>query len=554
MTPSKLHRRFTNGASPALLAFACAALGAGCSADYPLGDLSRGDLPLSSSAKTASARVADHAISPLLTAPDVTMTLDAGLEGFASPATIANVGDLDGDGLPEVAIIGYDTATNLAFVQLRYGAPRLSDATNQLGWRESGAILTLGGSQASDEPVGLLAIGQVSPAGDVDGDGYADLLISTAYCSPTQDDEGVYLVYGGPRRLEGAQRLRDVGVRFVPPQRTKPDDDGSASCGGVNSGRIAGDLDGDGLSDLVFVEPPNYDNRLNPLPDGGTQGIYVFYGNTRRFENGTSWAQADAQLSTSGDLSVSSLRDVNGDGRTDVLVGWSYAPWQFPDGSVFPSLSTPLPSYFLPGSAQRLNGTLPIASVGTELQGAFPPIVNQTNSLSDLDGDGLSDVLLQGKDGQGYLFYGAPALFQNGVDLDAADATFTAQSVVQLVGDRDGDGDAELMWSIPQDGGNTGYEQAYLFTSGQHERLSGDFTFPSDIAQSSAVPHFDDPQRVESPVFPAGDLDGDGVDDLFGYSTRLVPTPDGSGLEVSSPELHIHYGTRAGAGLQDAPH
>ncbi|HVZ31205.1 MAG TPA: VCBS repeat-containing protein [Polyangiaceae bacterium] len=104
----------------------------------------------------------------------------------------------------------------------------------------------------------------------------------------------------------------------------------------------------------------------------------------------------------------------------------------------------------MPGSTQRLSGTLPLASVATELSGAFPLPVPMPGTLGDFDleGDGLSDVVLADSSGRGYLFYGAPGLFHDGVDLTAADALLgNTFNFISSVGDLDGDGDTELLGS-----------------------------------------------------------------------------------------------------------
>ncbi|HVZ31204.1 MAG TPA: hypothetical protein VG963_02190 [Polyangiaceae bacterium] len=73
--------------------------------------------------------------------------------------------------------------------------------------------------------------------------------------------------------------------------------------------------------------------------------------------------------------------------------------------------------------------------------------------------------------------------------------------------------------------------------------------FPPDETQSdpAAIPHFDDPLRIEESVFSAGDLDGDGADDLFGTSEHYILDESGSPSARSNPELHIYYGTPASA-------
>ena len=93
------------------------------------------------------------------------------------------------------------------------------------------------------------------------------------------------------------------------------------------------------------------------------------------------------------------------------------------------------------------------------------------------------------------------------------------------------------------------------FTSGSRERLSGVVPFPEAevTAQFPEGPFpdersaFDDSGRGLSSAIPAGDLDGDGADDLFTTSEHYQvesSSPDGSsiGYSTSAPQIHIHYG------------
>lgn len=161
-----------------------------------------------------------------------------------------------------------------------------------------------------------------------------------------------------------------------------------------------------------------------------------------------------------------------------------------------------------------------------------------------------------GAEGSLHLFYGAQALFDSGVDLSLAAATFEpypGDDFVHLVSsnDRDGDGDDELISVQPlgprQSIGNG--PQLVALISGSAARLSGNVALPEpgNLHSDSGTTTF-----VES-IFPVGDLDGDGAGDLLTRANSYPEEVDENGhyrhLEDDAWEramLHIHYGIPGG--------
>jgi hypothetical protein len=465
----------------------------------------------------------------VLAAPDVSFELGDTLLDTTANA-IANVGDLDGDGYPELATLNYDYVNQVAYVHLRYGGPRPEGSVAAFGFGESRAFLVLDGTK--------LFAGSLKGAGDVDGDGHADLLVATGVCDTTQPEEGVYLVYGAKERLEGTHRLGEVSSFFTPPQRQRLRADGGLGCSG-GQGEISapGDIDGDGFADLFLSEQYiPYNDQPTP-PDAAKDGQFLFYGRAQRFPSRTLWASADAHLhSAMGALAVP-VRDANGDGLADLIIG---APQVG---------NEPVSSFWLPGRTERLSGDVELGAVATPLAGVSPyTAAGGANPFGDLDGDGIADVLLTDQGSQAYLFYGAAGLFDDGVDLGNAAARFPVDPTVGLqlipAGDRDGDGDAELIDQFWDDTASDNQSDIALL-SGQRQRLGGDVSFPiAEVRSQPGHPRFDPgEQRAMTDVIPAGDLDGDGADDLLTVSETFIPDPVSGGLSVSNPQLHIHYGT-----------
>jgi hypothetical protein len=168
---------------------------------------------------------------------DALFVPDPGQEyGGAFAVGISSAGDQDGDGLPEVAI-GAPSATVSAggegMVYLFQGlASGVLEAS--LAWS------VLEGEREQDA-AGM----SVDHAGDVDGDGRADLVVGAEdVLSGARRVGAVYVVLGPV--AEGRQSLADAAVRVVGTYHGDYPDLGTDVHG-------AGDTNGDGLDDLLVT-------------------------------------------------------------------------------------------------------------------------------------------------------------------------------------------------------------------------------------------------------------------------------------------------------------
>jgi hypothetical protein len=374
--------------------------------------------------------------------------------------------------------------------------------------------------------------------------------VHTGDCDVTGPVEGTYLVYGGPERIEGSVSLASVAARFVPSAReAHPPAGYGLSCGGAPPLAPAGDLDGDGFDDVVIHREPINDTSTGDAIFGTGEGVYVFYGRRQRFSGAVPLESADATFHIAERVQVYSYTDIDGDGRADLIVS--------PDAYRKP----PPGSYLLRSRGERFSGALDLEDSATLLAGAYVTSVAWQAIPGDLDGDGLTDVLLYDSDLQRHLFYGAAGLLTDGVDFTQADASVgTSAGSVFSIGDRDGDGDDELLdqFSNPNatDIASSVLSSNIAFASGSRERLSGVIPFPeAEVTARAPDGPFPDQRsrdgqtgRTLRYAVPAGDLDGDGAADLFTtsiyYETEDVQA-DSFGLETSSPQVHIHYGVLA---------
>jgi hypothetical protein len=278
----------------------------------------------------------------LVAPPAVTLTGPGGnLDDFGS--SVASAGDVNGDGYADL-VVGADGASGgmgSAYVYLGsatgVAAAPTATLTNPDGMSDS-----FGDSVAS--------------AGDVNGDGYADVIVG-AY-GVSGETGAAYLFVGGKAGLATTPATTVDGYQTG--------SDFGASVAG------AGDVDGDGYSDLVFGAPKGQEIFVYP---GSAKGLVtkppvgLLYG-----PNGGEWNFG---------ASVASAGDVNGDGYADILVGASMG------GSAFVYLGsaagfTPMTGQLPPSPAAALVGA----------DGVTVQFGASVASAGDVNGDGYADVLV----------------------------------------------------------------------------------------------------------------------------------------------------------------
>lgn len=374
------------------------------------------------------------------------------------------------------------------------------------------------GEKLVGEAAGDHAGSSVSAAGDVNGDGFDDLLVGAPY-----NDRGgvvrgaVYLFYGGEGEapIAGLASLSTADAIFV-------GSDHEETAGTAVA--IVDDLDADGYADIVIGAE---DYPIGSQPYGG---VHIFYGrgDWDRIEGSHALSSADVTI-VSDDYesrfgsAVASAGDVDGDGHADLLVG---SFWHNAGGSNAGAAFL----YYGGSGSERLSGTLGSADADATFVGedAGDWAGASVAGAGDVDGDGYDDVLLGaprvngavGREGAVYLLYGGEGVdrLSGVIDLDDADVTFAGEAEenhlgesVASAGDVDGDGYDDILLGAPRApfmSPTTG--SAYLFrgTSGA-EALTG--THMAQEADWIVRASGDDQLGVR---VSACDLDGDGLQDI----------------------------------------
>ena len=462
----------------------------------------------------------------------ITGTASAGRLGYS----VSDAGDVNGDGLADVVIGAYreTTGTTSGAVYVVFGK---TDATTV----DVSNLGTNGYKIYNSTTTSRLGT-SVSEIGDINGDGLSDLLISG-----NTTNGRAYVVYGKTTTtdIDLANLTASQGFSLTGPSDVL-----------IGKWVSAGDIDGDGIDDIM----------VSNSSSSAVSSTYIVFGKSITAGTTASIDLTQIVANTQGIIvkgvsgtsfgnSISYIGDVNGDGIGDMLISApttkNATKTTQSDGAAYVVYGT--------GTSQIIDVSTLTTSQGYKITGPIPTETAVTSvqfaqyvgAAGDVNGDGIADMIIGSSNSAVYGYKAYVVFGQTGTSTTSVDVTnlgsngFIIQSntnsilgvgsSVSYAGDINGDGLADVI--VGASSGNQAYVVYGKTTTttvdlDQVANGIGGFVINGGVSASS----------TGISVSYAGDINGDGFDDLIvGASAAAITVTNEDGTTTTTSNVGQSY-------------
>jgi len=413
-------------------------------------------------------------------------------------SVVVSLGDINSDGYDDVAISepkNDDNGSASGKVYVYFGSDSLSSSLSPT----DADVVLLG--ESSGDKAGY----SVASAGDVDGDGYADLLVGAPYnnAGGKADAGSAYLVYGSVMRSASSIDLSSSSVQF----------EGSVASDNLGISVAGGrDVNGDGCSDIL-IGAYNYDDSANLHYSAGK--AYLFYGRGSSCYSSSTLSGTIA--STSADASFVganaydylgysvAMGDMNADGNAEIILGaYGYGTYE---GMV----------YIFKGSDTEMSGEYEVSDADASFttSSANSYISKTLTYVGDTDGDEYGDILVSSytttSTGSVHIVRGSSTLtgsLSAAVTLSGEATNDNFGYSTSTIGDLDNDGSQEIIiGAYKYDDSDLDMGKVYILSPDTDTVTTAD-------AMATLIGETEE-DYVGVSVSGGGDINGDGVEDFI---------------------------------------